>query len=299
MIDKIISYINNKKLIKNKIKKISAFPLEISFIMNFECNYNCTYCFAYKPKDKSEYRQHKSEEWTNRFLDIYRKYGKCRLVLTGGEPLFYKDSIDFVIKMTQYHFVSLGTNLFRDIDLIQEIISKSNHENLFITASFHPERAKIEEFVTKMKLLQNSGIKCDSTLVLYPPYLKDIDHYSNEFKSNNIPIYFFPYVGSYENRKYPENYTENELKICKKYSNAAWDKSEKEKFELPKTKNMRCFAGVKTISIYPNGDVKRCISNKKTMGNIFDKNFELFDKPRPCELDFCDCQMYWKYHLKI
>src|SRR4030067_3143880 len=108
MIDKIISYINNKKLIKNKIKKISAFPLEISFIMNFECNYNCTYCFAYKPKDKSEYRQHKSEEGTNRFLDIYRKYGKCRLVLTGGEPLFYKDSIDFVIKMPQYHFVSLG-----------------------------------------------------------------------------------------------------------------------------------------------------------------------------------------------
>lgn len=279
-----------------KSKKLNKLPLEISFMMNFECPYNCAYCFAYKP-NKNEYRPHAAEEWTNVFINIYKKYGKCRLVLTGGEPLFYRDSLDFVIMMTKYHFVSLGTNLFVSKEMIEKISSSSTIENIYVTASFHPEKADIIEFIDKMKILINSGIKCDSTMVLYPKFLDNIEFYSNKFQVNKIPTYYFPFVGEYEGRKYPEQYTEKELKVCKIYSKAAWDNTNKEKFTLPKMKGKLCFAGVKTISIYPNGDVKRCISNPTVIGNIFEHKFQLMKNPRPCELDFCDCQMYWKYHV--
>ena len=121
MIDKIISYIYTKKMIKHRIKEIKSLPLEISFIMNFECNYNCVYCCAYKPKDKSEFRKYNGDEWTNVFVDYYKKYGKCDVVLSGGEPLLYNDSIDFLINISKFHYIHLSTNLFiiKEIDDLQ------------------------------------------------------------------------------------------------------------------------------------------------------------------------------------
>jgi len=297
MIEKIISYINNKKMINHKIKEISSLPLEISFMMNFECNYDCSYCFARKPKDKSEYRKYNAKEWTDKFIEFYRKYGKCRLVLTGGEPLLYKDSIDFVIEMTKYHFVHLGTNLFINSGFIEKIAAESNNNNLYLTASYHPEMANLGEFIDKMKILKEYKINSGSTMVLYPRFLNKIEYYAQEFQSKDISISFFPYIGEYEGRKFPEQYSEDESIICKKFAPGYYNKSTN--YVLPKTKGMKCFAGVKTISIYPNGDLRRCISNNNIMSNIFEHNFSLFKNPQPCELDFCDCQLYWKYHLKI
>ena len=46
-----------------------------------------TYCFVYNPQEINEYCKHSARELEEALHFIYHKYGKCRLILTEGEPL--------------------------------------------------------------------------------------------------------------------------------------------------------------------------------------------------------------------
>ena len=273
-----------------------SLPLEIMLITNFECVYHCSYCFAYKPRNKGEYRKHDAREWEDLFLSFYNKYGKCNLILSGGEPFFYKDSVDFVINTTKYHHVHAGTNLFLEKDVLERIASQSKKENLYISASFHPESANLETFIEKLLFLKDKGIAVRANGVLFPEHLNRMVEIYNRFKETSIPIGFFPYIGEYKGRKFPDEYSEDELKIIAGLP--VWHQSPRDsKIQIPRTKGMLCYAGVKTIYINPNGEVRRCMSAHDIIGNAFDENFSLLKKPEPCPLDICDCGLYWKYHI--
>jgi MoaA/NifB/PqqE/SkfB family radical SAM enzyme len=280
-----------------KIKIIESLPLEIMLMTNFECVYNCSYCFAYKPHDKSEYRKFNAREWEEVFFSFYQKYGKCKLVLSGGEPFFYKDSVDFVINSTKYHNVHVGTNLFLEKDLLRKIATQSKKENLHISASYHLEYEKIETFIEKLLLLKEYGVTVWASCVLFPRYLDQMIEIKNKFEEASIRNGYFPYIGEYEGKEYPDEYSGQELKIVRDL--AGWHQSSRDsKIQIPRTKGILCYAGVKTIYINPRGEVRRCMPVNKIIGNVFSKNFSLLERPEPCPVEKCDCELYWKYHLK-
>ena len=292
--------VTDDERLQAKAREIESWPLEMSVVMNWECNYNCSYCFAQKPKDKSEYRKHTADEWMDALHSIYKKCGKCKIILTGGEPLLYKDAVDLIINATKYHHLSVGTNLSIDHKLLQRIAEESDIENLFISASFHLEKASIEEFIDKSLLLKRKGIGIWLSAVAHPKYLTEMPIIRDKFEQKGLGIGFFPLIGKHRGRIYPAEYSDEELKILRGLP--GWHERtgnlDQKAIELPKVKGIRCYAGVKYVFVNPSGEVFRCVPVGQTIGNLFDSDFSTYRIPARCPVEICDCELYWKYHLK-
>jgi arylsulfatase A-like enzyme/MoaA/NifB/PqqE/SkfB family radical SAM enzyme len=282
---------------RERIKQITRLPLEIMLITNFECVYQCSYCFAYKPKDKSEYRQHTAREWEEALFSFYRKYGKCNVILSGGEPFFYNDAVDFVINLTRYHHVQACTNLFMEKDVLKRIAAEANRANLEIPAAFHPEHADMRTFIDKMQVLKEHGIDARASCVLYPQYLDRMEDIKQAFQDASLVIGFYPYIGQYEGRTFPDGYSEEEMAVIRKLP--VWHQSSRDSgVQIPRTKGITCYAGVKTVYINPSGEIRRCMPVKEVIGNVFDAEISFLKNPEPCPVEICDCALYWKYHLE-
>ncbi len=288
--------------VTKRVQEIESLPLEMSIVTNWECNYHCSYCFAKKPKDRSEYRKHTAKEWGKALYSIYEKYGKCRLLLTGGEPLFYGDAADFVINLTKYHSVSLGTNLSVDKEVLRRIAAESKKENLSVSPSFHLEHAPIDQFTDKIRLLKEYEIGVWSSAVAHPKYLEEIVTIKNKFEQNSLGLSFFPFIGTFDGRTFPSGYSEEELEILKGlegwHLRANKDKGPSEKIELPRTKGLLCYTGVKFCFVNPDGEAIRCTPVYQPFANVFDKNFSLPKKALPCPVEICNCEVYWKYLVR-
>jgi MoaA/NifB/PqqE/SkfB family radical SAM enzyme/uncharacterized protein (UPF0335 family) len=282
----------NKTLIET-MKHIESLPLEIYIATNWECNYNCTYCFSYKPTRKSEYRKHTAIEWENALYSIYQEYDKCRVTLTGGDPLLYNDAVDLVINATKYHYVSVGTNLSIGEEALRRIASESNLENLFISSSYHLEHSPIDIFIDKIMLLKSHGVGVYSSAVAYPGFITEMPKIKKKFEEMGLGIAFYPYMGMYEGRTFPSEYSTEELSILKELP--GWhliiDNNPNGKIELPRSKGILCYTGVKFIFVNPEGEVRRCVKVYQTLGNVFGNRFSLLKKPEPCPLEVCDCEV--------
>ena len=275
------------------IGQIESLPLEIYVATNWECNYDCTYCFSYKPRDKSEYRKHTAVEWEEALYSIYQKYGKCRVTLTGGDPLLYKDAVDLVINATKYHYLSVGTNLSIGKDALERIASESNVKHLFFSCSFHLEHSSIDAFTDKIMLLKHYGVGVYSSAVAYPGFITEMPRIKSRFEEMGLGIAFYPYMGIYKSRTFPSEYSAEELLILEKLP--GWHRiinsSPDGRIELPRSKGVLCYTGVKFIFVSPEGEVRRCVKVYQALGNIFDNTFSLLTKPEPCPLETCDCEV--------
>jgi MoaA/NifB/PqqE/SkfB family radical SAM enzyme len=275
------------------VRQIESLPLEIYIATNWECNYSCTYCFSYKPKDKSEFRKHNAIEWGNALHSIYQTYGKCRVTLTGGDPLLYKDAVDLVINATKYHYVSVGTNLSIGEEALRRIAKESHLENLFISSSYHLEHCPIDIFINKLMLLKSLGIGGYSSAVAYPEFIAEMPTIKNKFEDMGLGIAFYPYMGMYKGRTFPSGYSTEELSILRELP--GWhliiNNDSNAKIELPRSKGILCYAGMKFIFVSPEGEVRRCVKVYQPLGNVFDHKYSLLEKPEPCPLEACDCEV--------
>jgi arylsulfatase A-like enzyme/MoaA/NifB/PqqE/SkfB family radical SAM enzyme len=276
---------------------IESLPLEIMLITNYECVYSCSYCFAFKPDSEKSRRKYTAADWEKVFRSLYNRYGKCNLIMSGGEPFFYRDFVNFVINTTRFHYIHAGTNLFLKKESLEKIASDSVRDNLYVSASFHPEHENMETFIGKMVFLRDHGVTVRANGVLHPTHLTEMIELNNRCDNLSIPVGFFPFIGEFEGRKFPDEYSGPELDTIKRLP--VWHQSPFDsKIRIPRTKGMLCYAGMKTIYLNPEGDVRRCMSVKETMGNVFNGSFTLLDKPEPCPVETCDCGLYWKYHIK-
>jgi hypothetical protein len=178
-----------------KMRKIESLPLAITVVMNWECNYHCSYCFAQKPKDKSQYRIFKAVEWEKALSSWYSKYGRCLLTFTGGEPLMYGDAVDLIIGLSKYHHVSVGTNLAVDQEAIKTIAQGANLDNLFFACSFHLEHTSIGQFIDKCMVLKRYGVTSYANAVAYPAYLSEMARIKRRRRRMEFGLPFSPISG--------------------------------------------------------------------------------------------------------
>jgi MoaA/NifB/PqqE/SkfB family radical SAM enzyme len=235
------------------------------------------------------------EELINVWKKIYDMYGECKISITGGEPLYYPNFIKFIKELCKYHKVQVITNLSLEID---ELLYLS-HNNLQISPSFHPLFADEKDFINKVLKLKEKGFTNGVSYVAWPGQIKNINLYKKIFNKEGIDFYLQSFFGEYQGKKYPENYSEEEKEIILPFLG----KRGNEKFQTEKlvTKGKLCNAGVKYGVIHPDGTVLTCGGitnnhNQKIIGNIFDKNFKLLEKPRECISDLCPCNE-WAFLL--
>jgi len=243
------------------------------------------------------------EEWVKIWTDIYKRYGPCHILVTGGEPFTYPNFMDLVSSLSEMHTFGFSTNLSWDIN---EFIKKVNRLKVEIEASFHPEFIGAEEFLKKIKLLKKKDYLVSATVVAYPLLLDKIIKYKEIFKKEGVRLNLYPYRGPHDSRNYPDAYSESERQLLKKLGLEIGIKASRglmDVYKLTQDGNAQekkqegkiCRMGQRYAKIIPNGEVYRCCAavNKKwgDLGNVIKKTFELLDRPGLCP-DPMNCTCY-------
>lgn len=291
----------------------SIFPdhpdgMNIEWVVSNVCNYKCSYCREDLYGGSSGQPDYKK---ALEFFDYIHKEvqpGPKLLNLTGGEPTVWPRLIPFLNELDTSYFVQLTTNGSRTLNWWKKILDKCDNIAK-VCISTHLEFADIKHLYKVGELLHQ---KVQLTILLLADR-KNFDivkEYSSKFKNLECSVFIKP-IRDYTGKA--QDYTEEEKKFIKKY------KHSKSKFgDLPvpthlivdgehkpyrygfkiisnnehQFKGWKCGLGKTRIVIWHNGDIRlaQCNTAKKMkLGNIYENNYSIPEKPVICQTDFCAC----------
>lgn len=280
----------NKNTLPKNIINTPPFKVFFTWEITYECNYHCTYCHAPKPW-KPETRKTKypgARKWIEIWERIYEYYGECEIVISGGEPFIYPNSMDLMIGLSKFHIIEFCTNLFFNVE---PIANNMDPKSVRIGTSFHPQFSELEFFIKKINYLKDKGFEVWVNFVPWPPFFAQIKNIRNMLQENEIKIVLQPFIGQYEGRQYPQGYTDEEKKLLGIFNDEANIKTVD--FKTTDEANKRgklCRMGQNYAFIHPDGEAERCCKDHTiNLGNIIDGTFSLLDKPLACQADECNC----------
>jgi len=250
------------------------------------CNYRCSYCFfsgrweEYAPRNVYK----PADFWVERWQAMAEKYGRCYIVINGGEPFTYPGFSEIVLRISQVHWpINITTNASVGLD---EFTEKADPAKISVSLSFHPEYHDIEKFIASMSRLREKGFSGCNNIVAYPPFMPRLAAQLKRFEDAGHQVKINPYIGDYQGRNYPASFSPEEKALMGMGED--WG-------ERKKRKARDCAAGCSSALILPDGGVTRCgqAGDGGIFGNFFDPNFSLLAAPSPCGEEFCPCDE-WK-----
>jgi MoaA/NifB/PqqE/SkfB family radical SAM enzyme len=288
----------------------SPYRVHLTWGMNYECNYRCSYCHAPKPEQpdfavKTKFRtaypglKRIVEAWDG----VADAYGSCRIRLDGGEPSVYPDFMAIVAHLSRRHWLQVNTNLSFDVE---RFCREIDPRHVRIDASFHSEYVPLDAFAAKIKTLKAHGFKLVVSFVAYPPFVDRIRSCKPVFGDCGVPFIIHPYSGEYGGKDYPRGYNAEEVKAIynidqeskgelewrQDKTGAATEQGPAAPAPPPAANTVkRCRMGQMYARIYPSGDVFRCCTDDGllSLGNLYAGSFRLLDEPVPCEHPGCRC----------
>jgi MoaA/NifB/PqqE/SkfB family radical SAM enzyme len=255
--------------------------------INNLCNYNCTYCGHYVNDDPDVYKYSPEH-----IVDCFNKKDRTwHIIITGGEPFLYKNIIELTKLLTARHYISLNTNLSLP-GVIDFADSVDPSHVIIINASIHyvvhEEKKTLEKYISNFLYLQEKGFNIVGSYVVFPTLL---EHYKSHFEYlhsrglKNLSVKIFH--GNYQDKQYPEAYSENELAEMTTYMCSEIEMPEYLKFT--KFTGRKCATGRKMISMKPNGNLERCLSDHTPVGNFFSGKYRLPWRDKKCSVPECLC----------
>lgn len=286
----------------------------ISWILGRFCNYKCSYCWPHARSDKYDF--YDMEVYKKTIDEIKRQardngFTEFHWSFSGGEPTAYKGLLDLVKylddQIAPYQSIHMTTNLspgnnwWRNWCESTELLQRRS-----ITASFHSEFAKEQEFGDKCLQLINSGVLVTVNQVMVPETFWEHYERMQRFSKRGINVTLKPQsdpTASYV----VKDYTEEMIKILREefqqevqgdkvhqiklYDNNQneylFDQAERfNAFNFNKFRGWYCNAGYQSVVIRGN-EVKRAHScNDFSLGNIID-GFDLNKSSKRCFTASC------------
>jgi len=246
-----------------------------------KCNFDCEYCFGHSASGL----QKVNCIGIDKLLTTLDKTGRIfRISFTGGEPFLVPNFIEACEAITQRHFISINTHL--SSNKITEFANCISPERvLFIQASLHfaelERKNLMNKYIHNYQLLKKLKFNIFAEAVAYPPIIKKLDYYRNYIANEEIDFTFGAFTGMYNGKKYPESYSENELKIFN------LNKNEQNKFYQ---KGNICNAGYSVFAAFSNGNVFPCFQIKEKVGNIY-TGIKFSESPITCPAKYCGCPL--------
>jgi len=247
------------------------------------CNLNCAYCVTHNSpvREKGDLPEIRIPALLQT-LDGARKIFKIRFA-GGGEPFLIPNIIEACVELTRKHYVGFTTNL--TCGNVREFAEKVNPQKVAnLHASLHirelEERGLTERFTGNFLLCKQKGFPISATVVAYPPLLDKVEFYRGFFKKKGIDVFFGYFIGTYAGKKYPESYTEEEIR----------------RFGLsriglkthPEYRGL-CNAGFNIGIVWPNGNISPCIeTSHEILGNIYE-GFRFNKAMKMCPVKHCGC----------
>ena len=244
------------------------------------CNYDCNHCFGHIDMTH-DVDAIKIPELINT-LD---KTGKIfRISFTGGEPFLIPNIIEASSEINKKHYLSYNTNLVHE--RIKSFVDKIDPGRVVrIHASFHFEelkdRGEVHKYIGNYQLLEERGFPMYAEAVAFPklaPLAEEIRQYLLE---HDIILHFGPYLGTFENRKYPESYSNKEL--------LQFGLSDDCRL-LHKQMGAFCNAGYNAIVATHTGKILPCFHFKETLGNLYEE-IKFNNSIKVCPHKQCGCPL--------
>jgi len=286
----------------------------VSWILGRFCNYNCSYCWPYARTDLPDHFD----------LEVYKKtvdeikrqarqngFTEFHWSFSGGEPTAYRHLLDLVKHLddgptTPYQSVHMTTNLSpgskwwntwcRNTEMLQR---------RSITASFHDEFAKEQEFGDKCLQLMYEQVFVTVNQVMVPEKFFDLYDRMKRLHDRGINVTLKPQsdptasfiVDGYTEEMitlmrtgFPQRVSEEEvyqIKLNDEIKDYYLDQAERfNAFGFNRFQDWTCNAGYQSIVVREN-EVRRAYSCKEMPLGTITEGFKIFDKPKHCVTETC------------
>ncbi len=284
---------------------VSSLCREFNWKIVNRCNYRCSYCF-FTLADSWDMETRRevavgAEKWLAAWMRMYELYGSAKIGITGGEPSVYPRFLNLAEALVSRHRLYVDTNLSRPLSWVKEFASRVRADRLDFGISFHPEFARYEEFVEKMRVIHWAGYDYRLFLVCYPPLLPRLALFQRELAREGFNVVVAPFRGAFEGREYPQAYSpEQEAVIagmCRDL-NVKYKSWVARQMDPVNPFGKPCHAGRVYIRVENDGSVWRCGQYfadgiRMPLGNFLDPSFRLADEPLPCAATRCGCE--WRF----
>jgi organic radical activating enzyme len=286
-----------------------------SWILGRFCNYKCSYCWPYARSDQPD---HQSLEVYTRTVDEIKRqarengFNEFHWSFSGGEPTAYRQLLDLIKHLddgsqTPYQSVHMTTNLSpgskwwntwcKNTELLQR---------RSITASYHAEHAKEQEFGDKCLQLMYEQVHVTVNQVMVPNQFYELYDRCSRLHSRGINVTLKPqsdptassvvdgYTADMIDKMqtgFPQQVEGEEV-----YQIALYDKNNTEylfdqaerfnAYGFNKFQGWSCNSGYQSVIIRGN-EVKRSYScHDQSLGTLTD-GFKLFNTPKICITPSC------------
>lgn len=173
----------------------------VSWILGRFCNYNCSYCWPYARSSTLDYQELELYLTT---IDSIKKqarangFDKFHFSFSGGEPTAYKhfgEIIEHYCSDTasKYQSIHMTTNLSPGSKWWSKWLEVTKSlQRRSITASYHAEFAKEQEFGDKCHQLINNGVFVTINQVMIPEQFEELYERLKRFAERGINVTLKP-----------------------------------------------------------------------------------------------------------
>ena len=284
-----------------------------SWILGRFCNYNCSYCWPYARSDRMDYQPF--EVYTNTIDKIKTQarlngFNEFHWSFSGGEPTAYKQLPDLVKHLDEtestYQSIHMTTNLSPGSKWWNTWCKNTEMlQRRSITASFHDEFAREQEFGDKCLQLQYELVHVTVNQVMVPDKFYELYERMARLHARGINVTLKPQSDPTASRVV-DGYTEEMVNLLQTgfpqtsqgeevYQIALYDHLGQEylfdqaerfnAFDFNKFQGWTCNSGYQSVIIRGN-EVKRSYScHDIPLGTL--EHFELFKEPTRCITPSC------------
>jgi Radical SAM superfamily/4Fe-4S single cluster domain len=297
----------------------------ISWILGRFCNYKCSYCWPYARTDQVDHQP--IEVYKHTVDEIKRQarqngFTEFHWSFSGGEPTAYKQLLDLVRHLddgvqTPYQSIHMTTNLSPGSKWWKNWVDATNVlQRRSITASFHDEFAREQEFGDKCLQLMYNGVHVTINQVMVPDKFYETLERCERFRARGINVTLKPQSNESASAVV-EGYTQDMIDIMQndfeqqegyqiKLNDGTQDYfiDQAERFNalgFNQFAGWTCNSGYQSVIIRGN-EVKRAYSCfDEPLGNL--EKFTLFSSPKICTTTQCvssadskipKCKIIWK-----
>jgi hypothetical protein len=286
-----------------------------SWILGRFCNYNCSYCWPYARSDKVDHQS--LEVYTKTVDEIKRQarqngFTEFHWSFSGGEPTAYKQLLELIKHLddgvqTSYQSVHMTTNLSPGSKWWNTWCKNTEMlQRRSITASYHAEHAKEQEFGDKCLQLMYEQVHVTVNQVMVPDQFYELYDRCSRLHSRGINVTLKPQSDPTAS-SVVDGYTEDMINKMQTgfpqqsegedvYQIALYDSDNTEylfdqaerfnAFGFNKFKDWTCNSGYQSVIIRGN-EVKRSYSCHDSILGTLENGFVLFDNPKKCITPTC------------
>lgn len=285
------SYTTGKYLISPEI---------VNLTVTFQCNFRCNSCTVWR---MDKYPELSQEQWDVVIKQLKASLSnETSIELSGGEPLLRKDLIHSSIKQLSSFFKHVGINSNGSLLDAETILNLKENGITFVKVSLYSLKNNIHDALrgvagaalqakSAIEILQQQKIQTDIGVLITAKNISgipDLIRYYNKSKYSKLsivlqpldePIGLSPAIGknkiaTIENlwpskKAIVELFSWLEKNNSKKIKNSAASLAAIKQFYLNHESALkrRCFAGQRSLVIYPDGNLAFCHKGK-ILGNL-------------------------------